>query len=145
MNKKSIITIIVVAVLVGGIGFYGGMKYGNSQATAASASARARFAGGAGGMGGFAGRNGGGVSAGQIISQDATSITIQLRNGGSQIVLLSKNTPVMKSVSGSPSDLAVGKQVTIVGTSNSDGSITAQSIQLRPDMSASTATTPANN
>lgn len=69
---------------------------------------------------------------GQIIAMDSTSLTLQLRNGSSQIVFYATSTPVSKMVSGSMSDLSLQKDVTIIGTKNPDGSVTAQSVQVRP-------------
>jgi len=134
MDKKILIKIIVVAVIAAGAGFYGGMKYGESTATQTSANLIANFRGQQAGVGSASrgmGQNGG-FAGGQIIAKDATSITVKLQDGSSKIVFVSGSTPVMKSVQGSLSDLAVGENVTVVGTTNSDGSITAQSVQVRP-------------
>ncbi len=68
---------------------------------------------------------------GQIIAMDATSLTLQLRNGNSQIVFYATSTPILKLASGSVADLAAQKEVTVTGTQNPDGSVTAQSIQVR--------------
>ena len=140
-NMKKIITIIVLtSVIVGGGAFYGGMKYDQSK-TAASRQARfqqlggqqgAAFAGGA--RAGRMQRAGGGFVAGEILSKDDKSLTIKLQDGGSKIVLFTSSTPISKSSSGSLEDLSVGSSVSITGTSNQDGSVTAQSIQLRPTM-----------
>jgi hypothetical protein len=137
--KKTLAKIIVVAVVVGALSFYGGMKYGQGSVQTAT-----RQLGGqpgqqrTGGVGSFgtgrqggAGQNGG-FAGGTIISKDSRSITVKLRDNSSKIVFVSGSTPVTKSVSGSVGDLAVGDDVTVAGTANSDGSITAQSVQIRP-------------
>jgi uncharacterized protein (DUF2345 family) len=92
--------------------------------------------GGGGGRG--MGMRGGGFVSGDILSMDANSITIELRspNGaagqsGSKIVFYTDKTKVEKTVSGTNADLTVGKQVTITGTPNPDGSVNADSIQIR--------------
>jgi hypothetical protein len=45
-------------------------------------------------------------------------------------------------VAGKTSDITVGKQINIVGTTNSDGSITATQVQLRPAMPQGQVQTP---
>jgi hypothetical protein len=132
-NKKMIVWGVVVIVIVGALAFYGGMKYQAGKSPAAGAGAAyARGAGGfaRGGAGG-AGAAGGGLIAGQVVSVDATSITIQERDGSSKVVFFTASTPVMEMVAGKTSDITVGKEVNIVGTTNSDGSISATSVQLR--------------
>jgi len=128
---KKIFIIIIIAVVVGAAGFFGGMKYGQSQNSASTQQSSAlqttgrRFSGVAGGS-----ANGNLVN-GQIISMDDKSITVQLRTGGSKIVFFSTSTQVVKSVAGSVKDLLNNENVMVTGTQNSDGSITANSIQLR--------------
>jgi pectate lyase len=128
---------IILAVLV----FFCGMKYGQTKSVASLQNRGGQFAQ----MGGFTGARGGirgatgGVINGDILAMDATSITVQVRNpgtsttqGGSKIVFYTNTTVVTKTVSGTTADLAVGKQVTITGTPNADGSISADSVQIRP-------------
>ncbi len=146
--NKLIISIIVVAIVVGGGAFYGGIKYTESKnprrlsqvdfqslqnLSPEQRQQRLQELGMSGG--GFRGRdrNGGGFATGEIISKDDKSITIKMRDGGSRIIFYSDTTEVGKFVNGSASDLEVGKNVSVNGTTNSDGSITAQSIQLRPN------------
>lgn len=128
-NKNIIITSVIVAI----IAFYGGMKYGQSSAQTGQPRT-GQFAGRnvAGGM-----RNAGGFTGGEVLSKDENSLTIKLRTGGSMIVLYSSSTQIQKSAPGTISDVNVGEQVTIIGSSNADGSLTAQSIQIRPDMASS--------
>jgi hypothetical protein len=126
---KKIISLSLLITAVAGAAFYGGLRYDKSQSPASAGV-------GAGGRGNFQGRqrDGGGVgnfTGGPIISMDDKSVTVQTMNGGSKIVFFSGATKIMKSVDGSPADLATGKQVTITGTANPDGSMTAETIQLR--------------
>ena len=133
MNKASkIISGIVILLIIAGGAFYGGMIYGKGQSTASTASARAGF----GGMrGARMGANGAGFTSGTIIAEDSSSITLQLpNNGGSKIIFYSSSTQIAKTTSGAPSDLTNGTTVSVTGTTNSDGSVTAQSIQIRPSV-----------
>jgi len=140
--RKKIITLIIV-IIVGAGAFYGGMRYGQSQGATSSLASqssalgqgRQRIAGGNGaGAGNFTGTNSAGFVSGQIIAKDDKSITIKLRDGGSKIVFYSVSTQVNKMASGTVNDLTVGEQVTANGQANSDGSVSAQMIQLRPEL-----------
>ena len=135
----SIILVIIVAgALVGGA-FYGGMKYGENKTTKGINQERQqRFqqmgASVAGAIDGRSGNQAGNnFVTGEIISKDDKSITIKLRDGGSKIIFFSDTTEIDKFTTGSSSDFEAGKTVMITGKTNQDGSITAQSIQLRPE------------
>jgi len=135
MKNKKIVGVIVICLVVAGISFYGGMKYASSKSSASQLANRASFGqngGTRGGAGARGGVNAGGFVTGQILSMDSTTMTVKLSNGGSKIVFYSPVTTVAKTVNGSITDVATGSQVTIIGTPNSDGSINATSVQLRP-------------
>ena len=125
-TKKNIILIVIALVLLGGA-FYGGTAYQRGKTPAAGA-----FSGARGAFAGRAGAAGGSGTSGTIASASATSITVTTANGGSSVVLLSPSTSILKSVTGTLADLTAGANVSIIGTANSDGSITATSVVLRP-------------
>src|SRR5882724_11228048 len=132
MNKN--ITLVVGAIVIAGLSFYGGIAYGKNG-SGQTASLQGNFRGlgqGAAGAGGQRNGQNGGFTGGEILSKDNNSITVQLRDGSSKIVLVSSSTQVMKAAQGSLADLATGAQVTVMGSANADGSITAQTVQIRP-------------
>lgn len=144
---KKIIPIIIAVIIVGAGAFYAGMKYDQSKNPTANRNAgglanlsseerqtRLQQFGAIGQSGGTRGTQAnGGFATGEIISKDEKSLTIKLQDGGSKIVFFSDSTQIMKSASGTSQDLANGEQVTVTGTANQDGSLSAQSIQLRPN------------
>ena len=139
MNKNIILSIILTAIIVGAGAFYGGMKYAQVKNPGTSANfanltpeqrqQRAQQMAGARRTGNNA--QGANFTSGDIISKDDKSITIKTQDNGSKIVFYSSSTPIKKSVDGAASDLEINKQVMISGSQNSDGSITAQNIQIR--------------
>ncbi len=135
-TKKQVSINIAIVVVVAVVAFYGGDLYGKSSVQASLAGNGGR--GGAMGAGGMnrsrAFGAGMGVLSGEVISKDDTSVTLKLRDGGSRIGFVGSSTAVSKSVEGAFSDVQVGNQVMVIGKSNPDGSVNAQSIQIRPDM-----------
>lgn len=140
---KKILTIFAIAIIsAGGIGFYGGMRYGQSKGfgsfqnlTQEQRQQRMQQMGGAGiRNGGTAGvrGDGGGFFSGEIISKDDKSVTVKMSDGGSKIVFYSGSTQIGEFTTGNADNLEIGKSVGVNGQANSDGSITAQSIQIRP-------------
>ena len=119
MKNTSVIVGIVAIVFAAG-GFFGGMKYQQSKTPTFARGQQVRN------------RTGNGMVNGTILSVDATTMTVKLSDNSSKIVVLSGTTTYAKSTDGSQTDLKVGDRVNAFGTTNTDGSVTAQSIQLNP-------------
>jgi preprotein translocase subunit YajC len=123
---KNTIFYLFIAVISLGIGFYGGVLYQKNQQ-------QARFSQ-------FAnlrqGQNrlpsGMRPISGEIIKKDEDSLTVKLRDGSTKIVFLTEKTTISKSTTGSKEDLQEKINVFILGQQNSDGSITAENIQINP-------------
>jgi hypothetical protein len=129
MKNKLIISLVLVALVIGGGAFFGGMQYAKANSGPSGARGAGAFTGRAGAGGA---RNAGGFTSGQVLSKDATSITLKLNNGGSKTVYFSDKTIVTKMATGTMDDVSANTEVTITGTANSDGSIAASMIQIRP-------------
>ncbi len=137
-NNKTLIIVLVVAIIIVGVAaFYGGTVYAGSKRLAGTFG-QGNFAGRSQGAGTAmagarqGGQAGGGIVNGEVLSLDDKSVTIKSRQGGSKIIFFSSSTEIGKFVSGVLSDVVVGSNVMVSGKTNADGSITAQSIQLRP-------------
>lgn len=145
MQKNIFLAVISTAIIAGGAAFYGGIKYGKGgmpdfrSLTPEQRQQRFQQLGiqGIGGTGGrFGNSTGNNFAVGEIISKDDKSITLKLRDGGSKIVFFSDSTEISKFADGDKNDLQVGKNILVNGKTNSDGSLTAQTIQLRPEIQA---------
>jgi len=144
MDKK--ISVIILVVVVAIVGFYAGVKYQGGKTPDLEAMMSARFSQDQGAgehvagirAGRFSGGAGGEFTAGKIISKDDQSITVELidadEGSGSKIVFFSESTNITKTEAGIADDLAVDTQVMVTGTANEDGSITSETIQIRPQM-----------
>ncbi|HEX9269048.1 MAG TPA: hypothetical protein VF998_04315 [Candidatus Limnocylindria bacterium] len=140
----QVIAGIVVALVLFAAGFYLGTTRAAAQNASAGASPSPSATTGrggqqAGGAGALANR---GVVSGQIISVNADSITIQVRQAGqagasptvsSQIALVGPSTRVVRTAETDIklSDLKAGDQITVAGTPDtSNGTISAQAVIL---------------
>ena len=79
-------------------------------------------------FGGIRGQGAGSFIGGEVVSKDATSLTMKLPDGGSRIVFLANSTKVMTTEQSSIDSVTIGRQVSVQGTQNPDGSVTAQSV-----------------
>lgn len=132
--KNNLLVTVIVAIVVAAIAFYGGITYQKSQASGSSygqfaQNGQTQTQGRGGGRGRF-----GMATVGNVVSQDANSITVQLQDGSSKIVNITSNTTFYKTDTASKSDAQNGTRVAAFGTNNSDGSVTAQNIQINPQM-----------
>ena len=149
MKPAQIVIGVVVALALAGGGFAAGMTVGRGSGAEASASASPSGAGGRGagitgraGQGGAAGASGafgGQAMTGRILSVNDGSITIEVRQGGaqgasptvtSQIVLVGSSTRIVKTVESDIklTDLKANDQVTIVGSTDANGNVSATAI-----------------
>jgi hypothetical protein len=143
MKAMKPMYVIIIVIVVAAAAFWGGLTYekGKVASSFAAAGAGGRFGGrsggGAGGAGGF-GRSGGANGmmpvSGQIVASGNNTITVKLSDGTSKIVDLSSQTKINKTTQGAVSDLTTGQQVTAFGSTNSDGSITAQAVNVGNSM-----------
>lgn len=74
----------------------------------------------------------GGIVMGEIISQDENSITVKIQDGSTKMVILGDSTTYSKTQNIDKGELNTGNQVRVFGSANSDGSITAQNVQINP-------------
>jgi len=148
--KNNLLITILIAIIVGAIGFFAGTKYQQSKTASGFTRQFGQFGngqqriimGGSGGRTQGNGRMGAGQVLGEILNQDDKSITVKLQDGSTKIVFLSDTTNINKATTGSKSDLKVGVRVGVFGTENADGTVTAQNIQLNPTIRGTTGVNP---
>jgi hypothetical protein len=132
--KKNLIILIIAIIVAGGAGFFGGTQYQKSTGTKVAANGfnRAGFAGMATGQrtGTRNAANGSGFTSGQILAKTDNSLTIKLASGGSEIVFLAPSSQIMQSSTTTIANLNVGQSVMVTGTANSDGTVTAKTVQV---------------
>jgi len=143
MIKYAVSALVAVIALLGG--FYGGFRVGQNNASANGPTASSNNAASNGGN--FAGRNPCSTSSttrnGQTTNRAATfgQITAVVGNvltihnptcNTDTKVTLSSTALIRKTVDGSASDLTNGTNVTINGTKNSDGTVTANNVSILP-------------
>lgn len=120
MKQHTVFIYCIIALVFAGGGFFGGVKYQQTETPQLNRGQQVRS------------RIQGGMVNGIILSVDTTSMTVKLADNSSKIVVLSGTTTYAKSTDGSQSDLKVSDRVSAFGTTNADGSVTAQSIQINP-------------
>ncbi len=136
MMKSTKVIVPIILVLVGlGAGFFGGYQYRNyllrraAGITGANGNFQRFTRNGKGGVANFRG----GVVMGSIFSISGNIITVKLADGSSKNILLSGSTTYSNTAPAQASDLKVGSNVAVFGTTNSDGSVTASNVQINPE------------
>ncbi len=124
MKYKQLILCGIAIVVVGVASFFGGMQYQKRQRNT-------MFIQGRGGARqavpmGQSFR----PAAGEVSSIDDKSITIKLMDNSSKIIILSEKTIFNKTTEGNKADIKSGDKISVFGTTNSDGSITANTISI---------------
>lgn len=128
--RNGVILAVVLLILGLAAGFFAGMKYQQGKASRAAGQNRLGVNRETRGRSG----NGNGIRpvAGEIISADSKSITVKLTDGGSKIVFISDQTEINKTSTAAKDELKGGVTVSVFGQENSDGTVTAQNIQINP-------------
>ena len=140
-DSKTLLAMFGVAVLTAGAGFYGGMMFQKSKSPKTGQNGfmtRDFNRNGKNQMPipGAGSRMGGGMLrpvVGEILSKDDKSVTVKMQDGSSKIVMLSATTNINKAEKVDAGALTVGGTIRVFGTTNPDGSVTAQDIQLNPE------------
>ena len=126
-NKNLLITIVTGLVMLVG-GFFGGIGYQKTKTP--------KFPGGFSGVGTRGqmiqrdGSSGFNQVRGIVLNKDDQSITVKLQDESSKIVLFTNSTTINKTEIGTKDDLKEGENIVAFGNTNSDGSITADNIQV---------------
>ncbi len=135
MNKKNVILCAVGGAIILALGFAGGLGVSKLSKNNRNFGQGQLFDGSKMGMMGNlknSGRGlGSGFNNGEVLSIDDKSIIIKLPSGGSKSILYSDSTKVYKSVEGALTDINTGDRIMVIGKNNTDGSVSAESIQIQ--------------
>jgi len=123
---RRVVTPALAAVAALAIGLFGGILISHGTTNSTSQGDRAGFAAGSPGD---SGGPGGDLTAGTITGIDGDTITLTLADGSTVKVTSSSDTTVTTSEASSVSDLAKGDTITVSGTKDSDGNVTATTVR----------------
>jgi Domain of unknown function (DUF5666) len=132
-GSRRMLAPILAGVLVAAVAFAGGFAVANATSTKAVTGTNGFGDANGQGFGPNASgrpRNGngfGGGASGTVGSVSSNQMTITTQAGGQRIVLLTPTTTIeqVTAATKAVSDIAPGATVTVVGTANPDGSVTA--------------------
>jgi hypothetical protein len=144
LTSRTTLVLGGVLLIIGG--FVGGVLMQKSFGTATTSGVAAGAAAGAAGRGGFGGAGGAGgagpaatgqagtgtgtgnATTGTVKLVDGTTVYVTMANGQVITVKTSSSTAVRVAQAGALKDLAAGATVTVTGTANADGVITATQV-----------------
>jgi hypothetical protein len=140
MNKNIMILVAAILIIVAAVGsFFGGIFYQRNQLPFFSIGTLGQNGSREGNFAARFGQNGQASQntnfrpvRGQVLSIDSNSMTVKMSDGSTKIIVLSSSTVYMQSTKASLGDIKAEDTVNVVGTQNSDGSVTAQDIQINP-------------
>lgn len=140
MPALTLALVILVAAAVAFIGGVEAQKHWAKSSTSSSgipSSIASNFAGrgfpaatGGSGSGGFPSFAGGNTTAGTVTLIKGSTLYVTSSSGNTVLVKTSASSRVAKSVSGSFKTIHPGDSVTIVGSQNKDGSVTARQVTI---------------
>lgn len=125
------LAVVIIAILAAGAGFFGGTKYQQAARQQTRGDVMRQSQNGANGQQGTR-RMIGRPVVGEVLKTDGKTMTVKMADGTSRIVVLSASTTYSKTAEGAAGDIAVGATVGVFGADNTDGSMTAQNVQLNP-------------
>ncbi len=99
-------------------GAYPGGGYGNADRPGDGTTPRS-----------FNGQRPGGFATGTVTKVSGDTITVSTFNGGTATITVSSSTKITKTQATTVSHLAKGQRIIVIGTTDSDGSITATAIR----------------
>lgn len=131
-RRKPGLTVVLGGIVAAGALFAGGLLVGHSTGASTTTSQAAGAFGAPGdrpsGDSGFGGGAGGGFTSGEITAIDGSTVTIKASDGSTVTVSTTDGTTVTTTTDASVSDLGVGDTVTVIGSTDSSGTVTAQAI-----------------
>ena len=153
MKNSNVVVIGIIAIIIAALSFFGGMKYQQTKLPSFSRGPlqggmeqNNKTANGVGTRGAKTGTAGAGnnLRMGTISAMDDTSITLKLQDGGSKIIILTATTLYKQTTEAMKTDVRIGDTVFVTGATNSDGSITAENVQINPAMMNTAPNAPKN-
>lgn len=131
-RRKPTLTAVLGSVVAAGALFAGGLLVGHSTGASTTTNQAVGAFGAPGerasGDSGFGGGAGGGFTSGEITAIDGSTVTIKASDGSTVTVSTTDGTTVRTTTDASVSDLGVGDTVTVIGSTDSSGTVTAQAI-----------------